>query len=105
MKNDPPPFSDSSYETALQKLQLITLEAGWFHYDENEEEWQLWNDEDELLFTAPTIEDLVECSCPTLWQKGEERNKEASRYGKMAGDRPLIVDPNNSYMYRKYDDR
>jgi hypothetical protein len=55
-----------SYDEAQSRLDLITSEAGWYVYCIEFEEWHLYNDDDELLFSAPTIEELANRRSPSI---------------------------------------
>lgn len=74
---------------ALRRLDLITSESGWFVYCLEEKEWHLYNDNEELLFSAPTIEDLANRKCtPAAYT--EEGNTPIQKVPKLSTD-PITV--------------
>ena len=79
-----------SYDQAKRRLDLITSEAGWYVYCVEEEEWHLYNEDGDLLFSAPTIEELADSKqmgyCVTV---GEDTSLDTRRYGKRMYTPPL----------------
>lgn len=87
-----------TYNQALKQLELITRDCGWFVYCYEEEEWHLYNDEDELLFARKTIEELAEAKQLGFTHKHDDTCVDTRKYGKRAyvaptkNDNPALDD-------------
>lgn len=55
-----------SYDEAIERLDFITKDAGWYVYCYEDEKWHLYNDDDQLLFLADTVEELVNKASPPV---------------------------------------
>jgi hypothetical protein len=88
-----------SYDIAIQKLETITKESGWYVYCFEEEEWHLYNDDGQLLFKANTIEELAECQEPNKYILKGNSWILSNKYGKRVDDSPIRVEgtPLESY--------
>ena len=96
--------SQPEQDDALRRLDLITSEAGWYVYCFIEEEWHLYNDDEELLFTAATPLDLVNCfePRPVIPTIDLVRTPQEYKVTKMADESPVSVDPQ---LYSTYEDK
>ena len=93
-----------SYDDAIQRLRLITSEAGWFVYCIEEEEWHLYNDEDELLFATKTVEELADSlePAPNDYNTALQGKERTEPYKAPIIPTPIKVDP---VVYRTYEDK
>lgn len=88
-----------SYDSAISKLETITKESGWYVYCFEEEEWHLYNEDEELLFKAKTVEELAECREPNMYVLKGNSWVLINKFGKRVDDSPLRVEgtPLESY--------